>query len=103
MIARKAVVRVALIASIVVMAGCGSSPSSSFSPSSPSPLPTGSGGATIAGSVSGASGASGGLHTESTGLTITITGTGISTTVSPGGSFALTGVPSGNVELHITN
>jgi hypothetical protein len=33
-------------------------------------------------------------------LTVTITGTGISSTVAPGGTFTLNGVPAGNIELH---
>jgi hypothetical protein len=44
-----------------------------------------------------------GLHTSAV-LTvmISVTGTGISTTVSSGGAFVLNGVPAGNVELHFT-
>jgi hypothetical protein len=36
------------------------------------------------------------------GLTVTITGTGISATVEPGGTFVLNRVPTGNVELRFT-
>ncbi len=32
-------------------------------------------------------------------LTVTITGTGISATVAPGGTFVLNSVPAGNIEL----
>ena len=34
------------------------------------------------------------------GLTVTVVGTGASTTIDPGGSFTLTGVPAGTVQLH---
>ena len=36
------------------------------------------------------------------GLTVTITGTGISATVPPGGTFVLNRVPAGNIELRFT-
>jgi hypothetical protein len=42
------------------------------------------------------------VRTEATGFTVTITGTNLSATVSPGGSFTLNGVPSGDIDLHIT-
>ena len=34
------------------------------------------------------------------GLTVTVVGTGTSTTIDPGGTFTLTGVPAGTVQLH---
>lgn len=80
--------------------GCGSSssPSSALvSPSAPGPR-----GATINGTVSsGATAAStGGVHAQATtGIRVTVTGTGLSATTDGSGRFILNGVPSGQVEL----
>src|SRR5712692_5075117 len=101
MIARARVVRVALLVSFLAGSGCGNSTSASMSPIAPSSV--GGGGATIMGSVGGSSAVSSGVvRKESASFTVTITGTGISATVSPGGSFTLNGVPTGNVELRMT-
>lgn len=74
-----------------------------FSPTSPSGSVAGTG-AVINGVVTGGASAStapaGTFGTmDSRGLTVTVLGTGISSTVSQGGQFTLTGVPAGNVQL----
>jgi hypothetical protein len=80
-----------------------------------SSLPTGpsgtaTGGATINGVVNGMSSASTAWSTPSgstantspAGITVTVAGTNLSTTVSGTGTFTLTGVPSGTVQLRFT-
>jgi len=42
------------------------------------------------------------VKTSAVGVTITIPGTSITVTVSPGGAFTLNGVPSGTIQLHFT-
>jgi Domain of unknown function (DUF5666)/CarboxypepD_reg-like domain len=85
----------------------------SFSPTAPSPV--GGGGATITGQVmgvsptpvtalslsdSGLSPTAGTLATtDAKGITVTVAGTGISTTADATGQFTLTNVPSGDVQL----
>ena len=67
------------------MAACGGGTGAPTAPSS-----TGSGGAMIAGTVSGAAPG---------GLTVAVTGTSLSAAVESTGSFQMAGVPSGNVQL----
>ncbi len=77
------------------------SPAPAPTPPPASPGPTsGTGSATITGSLAGVTSAASGMRPAATvTITVTITGTGISATVSPGGTFVLNGVPAGNVEL----
>jgi hypothetical protein len=87
--------------SLIIAFACGGGSTSApvTSPTTPS-LPTGnaSGSAVITGTLIGAQSMST-SRSESSGLTVTVTGTGISATVVPGGSFVLTGVPAGTVDL----
>lgn len=100
-----------IVALGLTMAACGG-PSSTGSPSptAPSPSPTTStpapmAGATVTGTVAvaGSSGVAGlkGLTASATSYTVTVTvsGTSLSTTADGVGRFKLTGVPSGTVEL----
>jgi hypothetical protein len=95
----------ALIGLLMVATACGRGQMSS-SPVSPSAPSTGgtslSGSAVISGTLAGVQSSNSAFHPASSGLTVTITGTNISATVVPGGTFVLNGVPSGNVELHFT-
>lgn len=86
---------------LIIATACGSS----NNPASPSSQR----GATITGTYGGSGAAVSSAQDSSTtqqttgaSVTITVTGTGLSTTVAPGGTFMLSGVPAGNVELHIT-
>ena len=98
--------RWAVVALAVGLAAC----SDSTAPNVPSSITTqaasptaSSGTATISGTMSVMGSASTGPQVLAVvTLTITVTGTNISATVSPGGSFTLPGVPAGNVELHFT-
>lgn len=95
----------AIIVALLLSAACGGS-SSPTSPSSPSNLsPGGSSGAKISGTVSGTtSGSSSGYSPlGGSGITITIAGTGITTSADANGNFQLTGVPAGTVQLVITS
>ena len=92
-----------LVAALLAGACGGSSPSS---PSAATPAPgTTAGSAMITGSVQGASAsamtaASNGVAL--TGVTVTVLGTGISSTVDAGGRFTLMNVPPGTVQLQLT-
>lgn len=71
----------------------------------PTPTPTPSGGAVVSGSVSVGSGAStfsSRLASTSYAITVSVTGTTLSTSVDGAGRFKLTGVPSGRVELRFS-
>ena len=84
--------------------GCGGTGSASLSPLAPSP--TGSSGATISGSVNStsvaplAAGSFGMMEART--VTITVVGTGLSTTADSQGQFTLTNVPAGNVVLNFS-
>lgn len=82
---------------MAMVAACGGGPT----------RPSGSSGATVAGTVYIASGAPKGIHamngTPAAGLTITVAGTNLSATVEPSGYFQLAGVPSGSVRLAFRN
>jgi len=84
-------------------AACGAAGSASLSPLAPSAA---SSGATISGRVSGpsvapiAATAFGAM--EARGVTITVVGTGISTTADSQGQFTLNNVPAGTVQLNIS-
>jgi len=85
---------------------CGESNGSPMSPVSSSPgaaVPgpnSSSGSATITGMLGGVSTSSAGLRPQAITITVTVSGTNISTNAFPGGTFVLNGVPAGNVELH---
>ncbi len=87
----------------VSLVGCGKSATTSpLAPTTAMAAATTS--ATISGSVSGggsglASTTSGG---PSAGLTVSVTGTSVSSVVDAAGRFQLTGVPAGPIELHFT-
>lgn len=100
---RRAMSWVAVVVAVVFAAACGGS----SSPSSPS----GAGSVAIKGVVLGAVGTSAPLTASSgsrvaagssTSITVTIEGTGITTTVSANGTFELTGVPGGTFTLVFT-
>lgn len=96
----------AVAVSILTMA-CGGEFTSSL-PAGPSGTPTT--GATINGIVKGMSSASTAFSTASgstanttpAGVTVTVAGSTLSTTVSGTGTFTLTGVPAGTVDLHFS-
>jgi len=54
----------------------------------------------ISGTLAGATSTAGAMRPQAVTITITISGTNISTTATPGGTLVLNGVPAGNVELH---
>jgi hypothetical protein len=88
-----------ILATVLIAAGCGGH----GSPTTPSPSGS-SGAAVITGSVQGAVG---GLTAASsgaalTGVTVSVVGTTISSTVDAGGRFTLTNVPPGTVQLQLT-
>jgi hypothetical protein len=89
--------------SIALSAACGgrqgtspAAPSSPLSAGAPAPV---SSGATIAGTVVGASSASS-VSTRGAGITVTVTGSSASSSVDAGGHFTLQNVPPGHVDLH---
>lgn len=94
---------ISLLAVSLLLAACGGDVSSSLSVG-PSGVPTS--GTTINGVVKGVSSAS--TTSWSTGntapasITVTVVGTNLSTTVSGTGTFVLTGVPSGDIQLQFT-
>ena len=106
----KAIVMIAVIATGLGAGACGSS---APSPTGPSGLSgsigstTGSG-ATINGSITGSalsalslSGA-GFASLVGPGITVTVVGTTITASVNPNGTFTLTNVPPGDIQLHFT-
>ena len=108
-------IRLTVLAASVFAAACGDSgkPSAPLLPTAPSavapapipPSPGITGNATISGVVAGSSSSAMGamrMTAAGTGLTVTVTGSGVTATVGPGGTFMLTGVPSGTVELHFS-
>ena len=99
----------ALYLAAALTAACGGQEGASFSPLGPSA----NGGATISGRVTttAAPTASRSLDTsetssfstmESRGITITVVGTGVSTTADSQGQFTLTNVPAGTVQLNFS-
>jgi hypothetical protein len=97
--------RIILVAMMVAVAACGGN--ASLSPVGPSST---SAGASISGNVTGSAvtgiralnpGAFGMLATS--GITVSIAGTNISTTVDGQGDFTLTNVPTGTVTLNFTS
>ena len=106
---KNVIVFVSLIALALGSAACGSS-----SPSAPTELsgspstPTTGNRATIDGSITGSALSaltlSGGSFASLTGpgLTVTVVGTDITAPVNPNGTFTLTNVPSGDIQLRFT-
>jgi hypothetical protein len=69
----------------------------------PTPSPRGPGSATVSGSLTGMTSSAASIRpAAAVTITVAITGTGLSTTVAPGGTFILNGVPAGNIELHFS-
>jgi hypothetical protein len=98
---------VSMLAVSLSIAACGADVTSSL-PTGPSGTATT--GATISGVVNGMSSASRAWstaigstsNTTPAGITVTVVGTTLSTSVSGTGTFALTGVPSGNIQLRFS-
>ncbi len=90
----------ALSLAAALTTACGGAGSPSLSPVAPSAV---GGGATISGQLNSASGAPLTTNSFSTmetrGVTITVVGTGISTTADNAGQFTLNNVPAGTVQL----
>ena len=90
----------ALSLAAALTSACGDAGSASLSPVAPSAV---GGGATISGQLNSASGAPLTTNSFSTmetrGVTITVVGTGISTTADNAGQFTLNNVPAGTVQL----
>ena len=84
---------VASLLAIVAAAACGRGPTG----------PSGHGGTTIAGTVSVNGGAARLPGAAAGGLTVTIVGTNLSSTVDASGFFQIAGVPSGTVRLQFTD
>src|SRR3954464_9218514 len=107
MSANKFVVAGAVLAAAVAIGACGGD-SKAISPTQPSATVTGnpsasSTGASIAGTVVGVNGTpSAAFSTRATGLTVTVSGSNLSTAVDDSGHFELHGVPGGHVELHFS-
>ncbi len=103
--ARFSLLSLAVLTVVVIAAGCGGS----SSVTGPDEAPGASGAAVIDGTVNGGATGWGGAFTASSsdvtalsgggGLTVTVEGTAISTTVDEEGQFILTSVPSGTVTL----
>jgi uncharacterized protein DUF5666 len=94
-----------VIASAATMIACGGRQSASpAAPSSASPTaaaPAASAGATISGTVVGVSAPSG-WTVHGAPLTVSVSGSTMSTSVDSSGHFTLQNVPSGHVDLHFT-
>jgi hypothetical protein len=94
------------IMSATTALACGSSttsPSSAPTPTLPSPAaPASPGTASIIGTLNSAGSTAMSARAATVGVTVNVAGTGIGATVTPGGSFTLTGVPSGDVVLQFT-
>ena len=74
-------------------------PSANASPAGPAASIAG---ASIAGTVVGVAGSSAApFRTLGTGMTVSVTGSNLSSAVDDSGRFQLQGVPSGHVELHV--
>jgi copper chaperone CopZ len=98
----------------LIAIGCSASACSSSSPSAPTPwassttTPTSVSGATINGTITGSAlsalSLSGGGFASLTGpsLMVTVVGTSITASVNPNGTFVLTDVPPGDIQLRFT-
>ena len=94
----KKFVFVCVLAASCAVTACGNS-GSDLSLTGPS---SGGSGATIAGRVNGGSGLASTTHSTGGGLTVTIVGTTTTAPVDATGSFTLTNVPAGTVQLEFT-
>jgi Domain of unknown function (DUF5666) len=107
MSANRFVVGGAFLAAVIFIGACGGD-NKATGPTQPSSTatanpPASSTGASIAGTVVGFSGApSAAFSTRATGLTVTVTGSNLSSAVDDSGHFELRGVPGGHVELHFS-
>ena len=97
----------AVLAAAISIGACGgdnkaANPTQPTSPAISNP-PASNAGAVIAGTVVGFSGTpSAAFSTRATGLTVTVTGSNLSSAVDDSGRFELRGVPGGHVELHFS-
>ena len=107
MSANRFVVAGVLLAATISIGACGGdnkgvSPTQPTSTAISSP-PASNTGAVIAGTVVGFSGTpSAAFGTRATGLTVTVTGSNLTSAVDNSGRFELRGVPGGHVELHFS-
>jgi len=106
MSANRFVVAGAFLAATISIGACGGD-NKVASPTQPTSTsisnPAANTGAVIAGTVVGFSGTpSAAFSTRATGLTVTVTGSNVSSAVDDSGRFELRGVPGGNVELHFS-
>jgi Domain of unknown function (DUF5666) len=107
MSAKTIVVAGAFLAATISIGACGgdnkvTSPTQPTTAATTNP-PASSTGALIAGTVVGFSGApSAPFSTRATGLTVTVSGSNLSSAVDDSGHFELHGVPGGHVELHFS-
>src|SRR5436853_7152586 len=107
MSATKFVVVGAVLAAGICIGACGGD-NKAVSPTQPSSSatsnpPASSTGASIAGTVVGVNGTpSAAFSTRATGLTVTVSGSSLSSAVDDSGRFELHGVPGGHVELHFS-
>ena len=107
MLLNKFVVAGAILAATISIGACGGD-NKAASPTQPSSTalsnsPASNTGAVIAGTVVGFSGTpSAAFSTRATGLTVTVTGSNLSSAVDDSGRFELRGVPGGHVELHFS-
>jgi len=106
MSANRLVVAGALLAATISIGACGGD-NKVASPTQPTSTaisnPAASTGAVIVGTVVGFSGTpSAAFSTRATGLTVTVTGSNVSSAVDDSGRFELRGVPGGHVELHFS-
>jgi hypothetical protein len=106
MSANRFVVAGAFLAATISIGACGGD-NKVASPTQPTSTsisnPAANTGAVIAGTVVGFSGTpSAAFSTRATGLTVTVTGSNVSSAVDDSGRFELRGVPGGHVELHFS-
>jgi Domain of unknown function (DUF5666) len=107
MFSNKLVVAGAIVAATISIGACGGD-NKATSPTQPSSTATSNPGAattgaSIAGTVVGITGTpSAAFSTRATGLTVTVTGSNLSSSVDDSGHFELHGVPGGHVELHFS-
>jgi hypothetical protein len=102
--------KLSIFVSCIVIVACSSSttpsspaaPSTSMPAASTSPTAGNSSGATIYGTVATTALGPARVSTRSVGMTVSITGTSIVTSVGADGSFTLAGVPPGSAELHFS-
>lgn len=107
MFPNKFIVAGAILAATISIGACGGD-NKAASPTQPSSTatstpPAATAGASIAGTIVGITGTpSAAFSTRATGLTVTVTGSNLSSPVDDSGHFELHGVPGGHVELHFS-